>query len=62
MLIMSMFAVEAVLLMLVRRVNNVNVDILSFPLKKKKRTLNIKNKKECLFFLMLMVMMVLCSD
>ena len=52
MLIMSMFAVENVLLMLVRRrVNNVNVDILSFPLKKKKLTLNIKNKKECLFFL-----------
>ena len=41
MLIMSMFAdVEAVLLMMLvrrrRRVNNVNVDILSFPLKKKK--------------------------
>ena len=49
MLIMSMFAVEAVLLMLVRRVNNVNVDILSFPLKKKKRTLNIKNKKKNVF-------------
>ena len=55
-------AVEAVLLMMLvrRRVNNVNVDILSFPLKKTKRTLNIKNKTECLFFLMLMVMMVVC--